>query len=178
METDARLAIASIPEGESDRSFEVSAGEIGLDPESLSGALRVDLTISRSEDRFHITGSLSGTAVEGCSRCDVRFERSVESDLMLIANRESEGTTIEDVGDDEDFLLHQGDELDLRETLRQLVVLSAPMAPVCREDCKGLCPQCGVDRNESTCDCSSDRPDPRWQVLDDVLRKSKPDSGD
>jgi uncharacterized protein len=57
------------------------------------------------------------------------------------------------------------DEIDLEPLARETVVLELPPAPLCHEDCLGLCPECGVDRNESTCPCAPPM-DPRWAVLD------------
>jgi uncharacterized protein len=59
------------------------------------------------------------------------------------------------------------DEIDLEPLARETVVLELPQAPLCREDCLGLCPHCGVDRNEGTCSCEPPR-DPRWSVLDEL----------
>lgn len=63
------------------------------------------------------------------------------------------------------------DELDLRPMVRDAVVLELPLAPLCRPDCQGLCPQCGADRNEEVCACEAPR-DPRWANLD-VLRLAR-----
>jgi uncharacterized protein len=52
--------------------------------------------------------------------------------------------------------------------VRDAIVLELPMAPLCRDDCRGLCPQCGADRNEADCGCVAPA-DPRWANLD-VLR--------
>ena len=60
------------------------------------------------------------------------------------------------------------DTIDLGPLVRDAIVLELPMAPLCREDCRGLCPQCGADRNEGDCGCVAP-PDPRWANLD-VLR--------
>lgn len=57
------------------------------------------------------------------------------------------------------------DEVDLEPLARETVVLELPPAPLCQEDCQGLCPECGVDRNEDTCSCAPPT-DPRWSVLD------------
>jgi uncharacterized protein len=45
------------------------------------------------------------------------------------------------------------------------VQMAIPMKPLCREDCKGLCPRCGQDRNVLTCNCSLEETDPRWDAL-------------
>ena len=59
-----------------------------------------------------------------------------------------------------------GDQLDLMPLARDAVLLHLPTVPLCRDDCAGLCPQCGADRNEGACGCLQPSPDPRWSVLD------------
>ncbi|HUQ39758.1 MAG TPA: DUF177 domain-containing protein [Acidimicrobiales bacterium] len=59
-----------------------------------------------------------------------------------------------------------GDQIDLEPLARDAVLLELPLAPLCTEDCRGLCPQCGVNRNEKDCACVSDASDPRWAALD------------
>ena len=58
--------------------------------------------------------------------------------------------------------------LDLSDTLRQYRLAAIPMAPLCREDCKGICPECGTDLNETTCSCERFQ-DQRWTVLRKLL---------
>ncbi len=55
--------------------------------------------------------------------------------------------------------------LDLNELLREQFYLALPMKPLCREGCLGLCPQCGADRNTTSCDCRTDWQDPRFAAL-------------
>ncbi|MEK7423878.1 MAG: DUF177 domain-containing protein [Actinomycetota bacterium] len=59
-----------------------------------------------------------------------------------------------------------GEQLDLAPMVREVIVLDAPLAPVCRPDCAGLCPQCGVDRNVEQCSCTTAEADPRWAALE------------
>jgi uncharacterized protein len=61
-----------------------------------------------------------------------------------------------------------GVEVDLTEVARDAVLLELPLAPLCRDDCAGLCPTCGVDLNESGCDCVVEVKDPRWAALDQL----------
>jgi uncharacterized protein len=56
-------------------------------------------------------------------------------------------------------------ELDLGEPIREELVLAAPTYTLCDPECKGLCPHCGADLNETTCDCGAAEPDPRWDAL-------------
>lgn len=76
-------------------------------------------------------------------------------------------------GDEEAYLIDH-DMVDLAPLAHDAILLDLPLAPLCREDCKGLCPFCGIDRNEATCDCQAPR-DPRWATLDG-LRFADPES--
>jgi uncharacterized protein len=71
---------------------------------------------------------------------------------------------------DEDAYLLAGDELDLEPLARDAVLLDLPLAPLCSEECLGLCPQCGANWNTGPCGCPPVS-DPRWSALD-VLRDS------
>ena len=61
--------------------------------------------------------------------------------------------------------VYDGKEIDLGAALREQILLALPPAPLCREDCKGLCPTCGKDLNEGECGCDRAVPDPRWDAL-------------
>ena len=60
---------------------------------------------------------------------------------------------------------YRDDKIDLREVVREQLYLAMPMKPLCREDCKGLCPVCGVNRNRETCTCQQEWVDPRMAAL-------------
>jgi uncharacterized protein len=67
--------------------------------------------------------------------------------------------------DDEPF---EGESFDLAPTVREALLLESPAQPLCREDCRGLCPVCGVDRNNEDCGHDTRVPDPRWAALKNV----------
>ena len=69
-------------------------------------------------------------------------------------------------GDDEAYLI-ENDFVDLAPLVHDAIFLDLPLAPLCREDCQGLCPYCGVDRNDESCDCQGPV-DPRWATLDEL----------
>jgi len=66
---------------------------------------------------------------------------------------------------------YQGDGLLLEDAIREQVLLAVPLKVVCREDCKGLCPTCGKNRNTETCSCAPPLGDPRWSALKDIREK-------
>ena len=73
----------------------------------------------------------------------------------------------ETVTDPEAFPL-EGEQLDLEPMVREVLVLDAPSSPLCRVDCAGLCPDCGIDRNTGSCSCNNTVADPRWGALDQL----------
>ncbi len=129
----------------------------------LSAPLSVAAVAEGSAGRaVWIRGSLSGWVRAVCRRCLVPLELEVREEFGLLFDckiRESEG----------DLTLYAldptADELDLRFPLRERLLLVVPAFPLCQENCRGLCPLCGVDLNQETCSCEVAEPDPRWAPL-------------
>jgi uncharacterized protein len=120
------------------------------------------LVVQNLGKRFLLDGALRAEGVADCARCLRPFPLTwdVPVEIMVLRDvdsQETEGETL--------LILQQAGEVDLRESIRECVVLAYPQAPVCAPDCRGLCPQCGVDRNQTTCGCSEDVVDPRWDAL-------------
>jgi uncharacterized protein len=103
-----------------------------------------------------------------CSRCLKPFESpltiSIEEEFFPAIDVNS-GTPLEIPDDPASFMIDEHHILDLREAIRQNALLAIPMKPLCREDCAGICPQCGKDLNEGSCDCNKEVIDPRWAKL-------------
>ncbi len=94
--------------------------------------------------------------------------RPVEGELTRIPVHERFAEAALAGPSDEDFYPIDLDAIDLAPLVRDAVVLELPMAPLCKDDCAGLCIHCGANRNEGDCGCVAPR-DPRWANLD-VLR--------
>ena len=132
------------------------------------GPLRVTGRLSGAgPDRFYFSGRIEGTAQGECRRCltDVTTPVALDSHLVFTS---SEG---EDADEESDAYVYDAGEreLDLREAVREEWLLNVPAFPLCREDCAGLCPRCGADRNVSAdaggCRCEPERGDGRWDAL-------------
>ena len=67
-----------------------------------------------------------------------------------------------------------GDAIDLAPLVRENLLVELPLAPVCRDDCAGLCPGCGTDRNQNSCSCDTTPVDPRWGALGDLKADDRP----
>ncbi len=113
--------------------------------------------------RFYFSGHLAGTSRDSCRRCLVEVDTPVTDDVHLLF-AESGG---EDDGlDDPDvYMIEARDHhLDLRPAMREQWLLAVPALVTCREDCKGLCVNCGADLNLGACPCAPTL-DPRWSAL-------------
>jgi uncharacterized protein len=114
------------------------------------------------DGRYYFTGTFEGAAVGECTRCLTEvLVRADDSLQCLFVESDEEG-----LADDPDvFLLdRKSRSIDLRPAVREGWILAVPSFVLCRDDCKGLCPMCGVDRNTTTCACDADG-DARWDAL-------------
>jgi len=141
-----------------DGSLDLGMGEGRPAEVSITGTL----VVQNLDSRLLVSGVLRADGRTDCGRCLGTFSLAwdVPVDLMVLRDVDTEETEGETL-----LILQQAGEVDLRDCLHECAVLAFPQAAVCRPDCKGLCPQCGVDRNQSTCDCSEDMVDPRWDGL-------------
>jgi uncharacterized protein len=125
----------------------------------------VDTLLEAVSDGILATGAARAPWRSECRRClrAVTGDAEVEFRELFVAEP-TEGETWP--------LRHE--QVDLEPLIREALLLALPLAPLCGDDCRGLCPTCGADLNEGACDCASDHRDPRWAALD-VLR-SEPES--
>lgn len=107
---------------------------------------------------------LEGRRAQECRRCLEPVETVVEEEWSLLFLPEEE---VSGSGGDESarVLPEDARELELGPVVREEMILADQPFVLCREDCKGLCPSCGVNLNEETCQCSTEELDPRWDAL-------------
>jgi uncharacterized protein len=119
----------------------------------------LDVTLSSYPGGITASGVVAAPWSGECRRCGGPVGGTVRAEV-----RERFAPTGGTDRDDDAYPL-TGDELDLEPLARDAVLLELPLAPLCREDCAGLCPTCGANRNTETCDCAP-AADPRWAALD------------
>lgn len=134
--------------------FEVS-GDVPLSDESQGIALCSPVTawgvVFGAEGLLRVQGQLQATLRAACSRCLTPFSMdvSIAFDERFAKSEGNKGDS-----EQEDFYPYSEAALDLSGLVRDMIWLQMPIAPVCREDCKGLCPVCGADRNTTPCGCA------------------------
>lgn len=130
----------------------------------LPPTLAVDTSCYRAGSDIFFQGQINGTVTGRCSRCleDYTFPVAVDFSFVFVPHHEA---AAEDEEEDTDLTYYEGEEIDLSPMLHEQILLALPTRPICREDCAGLCPHCGANRNLTSCDCQPERGDPRLAVL-------------
>lgn len=149
-------------------------GEPGLagDESRLSGRPVLDLKATREADKVRLVGSVKATVVIECDRCLAPLSVPVDQsfDLLYVPPaRPASAHDEKELGEDDlSVSFYQGQAIDLDDLVREQIELTLPMARLCAEGCRGLCPHCGANLNQGQCDCSSEEIDPRWAALKDL----------
>lgn len=136
----------------------------------LPDGVEVDLSAQEAAgEQVIVRGTIRADVSHPCRRCLEEVRESVQFPVFLVwaANAGlAEGEDGEDPGDDEVRLLDpRAAVLDVAPAVREEVLLGVPAFPLCRADCRGLCPVCGVDRNVESCSCDLSKSDDRWAGL-------------
>ncbi len=138
-----------------DEPIEGMATELARVPEEAP--VRIDVVLESIREGILVSGPLSGRIAYRCARCLKAFDRDFRLEV-------EELFAYEPGQEEDDYPISDG-HIDLEQMVRDNVVLAMPFSPLCRDDCLGLCPRCGGDRNLGECACGPET-DPRWSVLD------------
>ena len=145
------------------------------DAPAVVAPVELAFDIEKRKDEFHLDGRVRTTLLLRCSRCLEPFTWPVEApfDLRYRPHTTPSGGDEREI-EEEDFssAFYQNKEIDLGQLIRERLYLSLPMKPLCREECRGLCPQCGTNLNDGTCDCRRQWEDPRFAALKPLRKGS------
>ena len=170
---------------------EATAEELGLAEAdaTLRGPLSVSLDLTQADGMIAVTGVLEGTVVRQCVRCLKEYDDPLAFSVhaafaregkeakaggrppKLIEPRKGRPTLakaeaqIEEEAEGDDRYFYQGDHVELAPMLREHIILAAPMRPLCREECAGLCARCGKDLNDGPCQCPAEAPATAIRVI-------------
>lgn len=124
-----------------------------------------------------IEGSIRGALELECARCLARYRHRLSESFRLVLEPAGQRTPAEPetamalvrdgmcLSDEIELGWYRGSEIQLDAVCLELISLALPVQPLCREDCAGLCPRCGSDRNEGPCGCSEANPNSPFAVL-------------
>jgi uncharacterized protein len=131
-------------------------------PAAVTGKVRL------SGNEVFVSGHVDSRAQVECDRCLQPVEAPVSADFTLeyITGSEYESSEVAELTEAEmSVAVFDGEGLDVDEIVKEQILLAVPTRMLCREDCKGICPECGIDRNTGECSCGADNIDPRWAAL-------------
>jgi len=129
---------------------------------------QAELTARYAEGVAIVEGEASVLVTQSCSRCLTPVRQTITVPIRELFTQKPE---VADSDEDEDIHLVESDRIDLEPYVEENVLVALPYAPLCGEDCKGLCPNCGTNRNERDCGCSTERVDPRLAGLADFFKE-------
>ncbi|MFC0005838.1 YceD family protein [Micromonospora siamensis] len=130
--------------------------------------LDLDLRLESVSEGVLVSGTVSGPVKGECGRCLREIDDSLTVNVQELYAYEN--STTDETTDEDEVGRMQDDLIDLEPALRDAVVLTLPTNPLCREDCPGLCPDCGVHWDDLPADHSHQQIDPRWAGLSQLNR--------
>jgi uncharacterized protein len=134
----------------------------------IQGPVKVSGRLRKEGDNLRLNGRVSASLATFCTRCgdDMKHDLASEFELTLIRGRASAPEKeMELAPEDLDTSYYNGVQVDLAPFFQEEVAVQAPMQPLCKPDCKGLCTRCGTNLNNERCGCEKEEGDPRLAVL-------------
>ena len=168
-----RIEVENLKEKAEVFSHSYAPGEVELEDEGarLVSAAEVQGSASRKGEEVRVRGKIVTEVELLCDRCAAPSlaPLEVEFDARFIPQSKAAGESenVELLPEDLGVAAYEGDAVDLDELVREQILLALPLRNLCREDCKGLCPECGADLNAGQCSCEQGETDPRWAALAD-----------
>jgi uncharacterized protein len=172
-----RIRVDSIHEGSKPIEGTVDPTAMQLDDSycSFDKPLTFSGYATRNAEDVRVKGSLTGSIKSQCSRCLEAFTMTIDlvMDTAFVPRRgdsEDEDGTFEPGSI---LSYYDGDSIDLLQEIKDLILVNLPIKPICRPDCRGLCPQCGAELNKSPCQCEQDKGLSPFDKLKELKSKLK-----
>ena len=142
-------------------SFPLLASIQNVDGCSITGNIQGDITVVREYKNIRVTGRITAPLALCCSRCLVEYTSFIDANFTLFLRKETSVTAT--IGDELELgemdlmsSTYSGDDIDLTHEIEEQIAMEIPSKPLCGEECKGLCHECGIDLNSSSCACSKE----------------------
>ncbi|MCL6575954.1 DUF177 domain-containing protein [Kyrpidia sp.] len=159
-------------------SGRVSVDEVARRDRSVAAVEPVQVELEAREISpgvFQVDGTLKTRVAYRCSRCLAEFWEPLETPFHERFVRLP--TPAGEWDQEDDMTPIESDEVDLAPYVEQALILALPWRPLCRPQCRGLCPECGANLNEGPCGCSDRATDPRWEKLGELWKGISGSSG-
>jgi uncharacterized protein len=173
-----RIELASLEGGKGKFAHTYAPGELLADDDRvrLVGPAVVSGEIRQVGREVKVSGHLEGRVQVDCDRCLKPVDVPVTSnfDLEYVTTEDYEAQhAVELTEEDLELSVFDGESIDIDALVTEELLLGVPNHVICQGDCKGICPECGVDRNTTDCKCETAAVDPRWAGLQELLNREK-----
>jgi uncharacterized protein len=170
-----KIQVGGLSEGVHAYSFSITPAELGL-PSEFRDGVDIKATLEKTSRQILLRASVATMTDVPCDRCVTLIREPLGSGYQMYYVWEE--TEAERIDPSEVQVMLPGQTvIDLADDVRQTVLLALPLKHVCREDCRGLCPQCGKNLNEGSCDCKETRVDGRWDKLKELQNNNSNQAG-
>jgi uncharacterized protein len=178
-----KVAVASLQDQPTELTATESPEDLGLAAERVDFLAPVDVAVklTRMQQDVLAQGEATTRVRMPCSRCleDVDVELAGQFEALYVPETGSYGQRMGQPNfewGDQRVNFYAELTIDLAEQVRQALLIELPMKPLCRPDCKGLCPECGHNLNEGPCPCGQQAEDDPWGPLRDLVPPPDPDA--
>ncbi|UCB53158.1 MAG: DUF177 domain-containing protein [Candidatus Zixiibacteriota bacterium] len=145
--------------------------ELKAEGATFEKPIKVELLVSKNQDQLICHGKVTATLKLECSRCLARYDQKMTSDLDFVVDLT--GNSSEGKSEEEGYFVADPSStfFEIDDLVREAIIISLPLKPLCSKECKGLCPVCGIELNRSQCNCVREETDPRWDQLKGLSKK-------
>ena len=177
-----KIRIDTIQETEREASFveevteiNTALAETGVVDYQFVRAVPVDVSFYRLGTDLFFRGEFAGAVAGTCARCLETYPFTVREPFTFVLKPQPQTATEgrELAAEDVSLSFYSGDEVDLAPLVGEAMILALPTRPLCKDDCRGLCPQCGANRNLGACACRDQWTDPRLEALRSLKTSGK-----
>jgi uncharacterized protein len=167
-----KIQVLGLSEGLHEYTFEALPGDVGL-PAEFTGQVTARVELDKTPTELSLSAQVRGRANLECDRCTAPYQEVIDARYRMMYVWDGENASLFDPSELQ--VVPAGfSVIDITDDVRQTLLLAVPFKRVCREQCKGLCPHCGKNLNEGSCDCKVFSDDSRWEKLRE-LKTSKND---
>ena len=166
-----KIKVSNLANGRYEYEFDGKINDVEIS-EPYEGNYRTNVILNKFDNQIILDSTTNIGANLICDRCAKEFHSVISSSYRMIylfthdVNDSAKGKI------DLIYLHPETDKIDLAKDIRDYAILAVPMKKLCSEDCKGLCPKCGKNLNDGTCDCHEEKMDPRWEPLQKLKTKN------
>ncbi|MBD3288215.1 hypothetical protein GF337_05370 [candidate division KSB1 bacterium] len=165
-----KIQLSALKEGMNEITFEHTAETLGIgEEEEFSGifinAIDVNIDANKIGNQLFLDVVVKTIGNFVCDRCLDDFETEMKERFRLAYSLDNDVNVEKEEDGGIRFLTKDSTVIDITDDIRESLLLVVPMKKLCTEECKGICPQCGVNRNAEECNHTDEKIDPRWEAL-------------